>query len=70
MCGELNKCYGIMKNMASLIAFASLTMLSTSTVLVVLIKILKMLIMNYKVKKYYNICLFNHIVACSFSTAS
>ena len=67
---EFEKCYGILKNKASLIALGSLTILSTSTILVVLIKILKMIIMKHKVKKYYNICLFNHIIACTFSATS
>ena len=67
--GGLTKCYGIMENMASLIAFIALTILTATTVLSVSIKTLKMLIMNYKVRKYHNICILNHVVASTFITA-
>ena len=67
--GDTTKCYGIMKNMASLIAFTALTILAAATVLSVSIKTLQMLIMNYKVRKYHNICILNHVVASTFTTA-
>ena len=67
--GGRTKCYGIMTNMASHIAFIALTILTATTVLSVSIKTLKMLIMNYKVRKYHNICILNHIVASTFTTA-
>ena len=39
------------------------------TVVSVSIKTLKMLIVNYKVRKYHNSCILNHIVASTFTTA-
>ena len=62
------KCHGIMTNMAASISLAALTILATTIVLGVSIKVLKLLIMNYKVRKYYNICILNHLVASTCTT--
>ena len=66
--GEVTKCYGIMTNTASLIALISLTVLATIVVLIILTKTLKILIMKSKTKKYYNICIFNHVFASTCCT--
>ena len=66
--GGISKCYGIMKNMASSIAFIALSILAAATVLSVSIKILKMVFMNFKIRKYYNICILNHVVSSTCTT--
>ena len=65
--GEYTKCHGIMNNMASLIVCILLTILAATFVLAVTFKTVKTLIQKRKIKKFYNICILNHMVASIFT---